>query len=154
MEKTKNKTKIDAFNFNNILELINSEDEKSNLVGLSILENSDINKSYIYLLLLYNKWTGLPKYTNDANIINAKKNIINDMKSFDNDFDEDFVSYKFIYSYMKENKEKILKYISKEEFMNCEKFVIKNFKTELVTLLKNFDYDIFNDYNLIITKKI
>ena len=154
MEKTKTKTKIDAFNFNNILELINSEDEKSKLVGLSILENSDINKSYIYLLLLYNKWTGIPKYTNDANIINAKETIINDMKSFDNDFDEDCVSYKFIYSYMKKNKEKILKYVSKEEFIKCEEFVIKNFKTELVTLLKNFDYDIFNDYNLIITKKI
>lgn len=152
MEKTK--TKIDNLNFNNILELINSEDEKSKLVGLSILENSDINKSYIYLLLLYNKWTGIPKYTNDADIMNAKENIINDMKSFDNDFDENFVSYKFIYSYMKKNKEKILKYVSKEEFINCKEFVIKNFEKELVILLKNFDYNFFDDYNLSITKKI
>ena len=152
METTK--TLINELNFDNVLELMNSKDDKSKVLGLTILENSDINKSYIYLLLLFNNWIDIPTRTNNGDLISTKSNFINNMKQFDDKFDEHNVSYKFIYSYIKDNEKKLLKDLSSEELKKCKKFVIKNFNDELVTLLKNFNYDFFDEFDLIITEKI
>ncbi len=153
METTK--TIVNELNFDNILELINSEDEKSKVLGLTILENSDINKSYIYLLLLYNNWIEIPKITYfNKDLLSTKDNFITNMKNFDDKFDENNVSYKFIYSYIKDNEQELLKNLSTEEIKKFKKFIIKKFNVELITLLKNFNYNFFDEFDLIITEKI
>jgi hypothetical protein len=148
------KTLINELNFDNILELMNSKDEKSKVLGLTILENSDINKSYIYMLLLYNNWIEIPKITNNEDFLSTKLNFINNMKSFDDKFDENNVSYKFIYSYIKDNEKELLKNLSIQEIKKFKKFIIKKFNDELIILLKNFNYNFFDDFDLIITEKI
>ena len=150
------KTLINEINFDNILELINSEDDKSKVIGLTILENSDINKSYIYLLLVFNKLNTINienKSSYNKEIIKSTVNIIDKMKHFDKNFDPSNISYKFIQDYINKNENELKKHISFNELKKCKKFILNKFSEELVDLLKKFNYNFFNEYNLIITEK-
>jgi len=148
---------INEINFDNILELINSKDDKSKVLGLTILENSDINKSYIYLLLVFNKLNTVDiknESTYNKDIIKSTVNILDKMKHFDKTFDPSNVSYKFIQDYINKNENELKKHISFDELKKCKKFILNKFSEELVDLLKKFNYNFFNDYDLIITEKI
>ncbi len=129
------KTIINKDNFNDIKKLLYSEDEPSQKIALSILEESDLKKSRMYVLLLvknlslsHNIYSIKDDYPNLTSIIYTKNNRLICSFSFEN-----------LYNICKTNEEK--------------DFVLEQFKEEIESFLCNYGYSFLKKCEITIKMK-
>jgi len=126
---------INEDNFNDIKKLLYSEDEPSQKIALSILEESDLKKSRMYVLLLiknlslsHNIYSIKDDYPNLTSIIYTKNNKLICSFSFEN-----------LYNICKTNEEK--------------DFVLTQFKEEIESFLFNYGYSFLKKCEITIKMK-
>jgi len=132
METTK--TLINETNYNKILKLITSEDQPSTHIGLSILEQSEIKNSKIYILLLLKHLK-----IEENKLIQNEYPKLYKLLFNDNGTHSVVLSYKFLYNLCKTNEEKT--------------FLLDSFKNELTDFLKDYGFDFLTECELKIIKK-
>lgn len=129
----KDRVNINKDNYYEILKLVTAEDDGSVNVALSILEQSNIKKSRIYIYLLLKEITKAFKLNKD------EYPKLYGLLYTDSDNDRIVLSYKFLYNICKNDEEK--------------EFILEQFKNNLVEFLSTYGFEFLKDCELKITKK-
>tara|TARA_R110002020_G_scaffold470466_1_gene696416 strand:+ start:2103 stop:2516 length:414 start_codon:yes stop_codon:yes gene_type:complete len=129
----KDRIDINKDNYYEILKLVTAEDDGSVNVALSILEQSNIKKSRIYIYLLLKEITKAFKLNKD------EYPKLYGLLYTDSDNDRIVLSYKFLYNICKNDEEK--------------EFILEQFKNNLVEFLSTYGFEFLKDCELKITKK-
>lgn len=129
----KDRIDINKDNYYEILKLVTAEDDGSVNVALSILEQSNVKKSRIYIYLLLKEITKAFKLNKD------EYPKLYGLLYTDNGNDRIVLSYKFLYNICKNDEEK--------------EFILEQFKNNLVEFLSTYGFEFLKDCELKITKK-
>jgi len=132
----KNRIIVNDSNYDQIYNLLNSKDAPSINVGLSILEECDINKSIVYILYLL-------KQMESSNLGHIRQDDYPKLvKHFIFNFEGDFkLSYKQIYN------------IAKEKSLKEKTFITNKFGNELRVFLTEYGFDFLNEFDIILKLK-
>ncbi len=129
----KDRVNINKDNYYEILKLVTAEDDGSVNVALSILEQSNVKKSRIYIYLLLKEITKAFKLNKD------EYPKLYGLLYTASDNDRIVLSYKFLYNICKNDEEK--------------EFILEQFKNNLVEFLSTYGFEFLKDCELKITKK-
>jgi hypothetical protein len=133
----KNRITINENNYNKIYNLLNCKDEPSINIGLSILEESDINKSIIYILYLLKQM----EFSNLGHL--RQDDYPKLVQHFIDNFDGDFkLSYKQIYD------------IAKEKSLEEKTFIANKFGNELKEFLTEYGFNFLTEFDIILKQKL
>ena len=132
----KNRIIVNDSNYDQIYNLLNCKDAPSINVGLSILEESDINKSIVYILYLL-------KRMESSNLGQIRKDDYPKLVNyFVDNFEGDFkLSYKQIYN------------IAKEKSLKEKTFITNKFGNELRVFLTEYGFDFLTEFDIILKLK-
>ena len=133
----KNRVTINESNYNKIYNLLNCKDEPSINVGLSILEECDINKSIVYILYLL-------KQMKSSNLGHIRQDDYPKLvKHFIDNFNGDFkLSYKQIYD------------VAKEKSLEEKTFITNKFGNELKEFLTEYGFNFLTEFDIILKQKL
>lgn len=128
---------IDNDNYNKIYNLLNSNDKPSVIVGLSILEECNINDSIVYILYLLKEMA-------PSNLGYIRKEEYPKLvEHFSNKFNNEMkLSYKQIYE------------IAKDRSLKEKTFVTDKFGKELQVFLTEYGFTFLTEFDILLKQKI
>lgn len=135
-------------NYNSVYEMIASKDEGSRVVGFSVLENVNYEKSEIFLLCMLKQLTESQNYHINMNTVkNEASQLYHKIHSKCKDLPNWKLSYKYIY-------EIAVKRTADTNNKHEIEFLLNLFKNELLDLLTQYGFSFLEHLDIEIKQKI